>query len=205
MVTIRSYLASDADALIAIQRQCFPPPYPESLHWTREQIASHVRHFPDGALCAVGDGQLVGSCTANRITFDPAHPRHTWAEAAADGWLSNCDPAGDTLYGVDIAVVPAWRGRGVARLFYETRYALVRRLGLKRFLAASRLAGLHRHPALEPETYAEQVIAEKLVDPVITPQLRAGLRPLTVVRDYLSDLESRNCALLMEWRNPELP
>ena len=52
--------------------------------------------------------------------------------------------------------------------------------------------------------YAAAVIAGTLTDPVITPQLRAGLQPLTVVQGYLSDTEARDCALLMEWPNPEL-
>lgn len=89
-------------------------------------------------------------------------------------------------------------------MLYEARYALVRHLGLKRFLAGSRLSGYRAHAdRLTPEQYADAVVRGDLNDPVITPQLRSGLRPVRVVRGYLPDEESCDNALLMEWRNPE--
>lgn len=198
-VHVRPYTLTDFDQLLRIQQECFPPPFPAELWWKREQIASHVAHFPVGALCAVSAGELVGSATCTRLVFDPKHPGHTWAQAADDGWIRTCDPHGDTLYGIDVAVRPNWRGRGVARALYQARFALVRRLGLKRFLAGSRISGCHLHRDLTPEAYAAEVIAGRLTDPVITPQLKAGLHPLGVVHDYLADEEAGNCALLMEW------
>lgn len=204
---LRPYTNADLDGLLAIQRACFPPPFPPELWWQPGQIAAHVRLFPAGALCAVADADntLIGSATAHCITFDPAHPAHTWAQVSADGWLTNHEPRGDTLYGVDVAVHPHWRGRGVARAFYHARFALVRHLGLKRFLCGSRLSGYHHHAdRLSPENYAAAVVAGQLTDPVVSPQLKAGLRPLTVVRGYLPDVESRDNALLMTWDNPDL-
>jgi GNAT superfamily N-acetyltransferase len=197
---VRPYTEADTPALRLIQEECFPPPFPQELLWSAAQIASHVRHFPDGALAVELDGALVGSATCTRRRWDPAHPHHTWAEAADDGWIRTCDPAGDTLYGIDVAVRPAWRGRGVARALYQARFALVRRLGLARFHAGSRISGYHRHAAtLTPQAYADAVVAGRLVDPVITPQLRAGLRPVCMLPGYLHDAEAHDHALLMEW------
>ncbi len=205
---IRSYGPADLAALIAIQRECFPPPFPQELWWNAEQIATHARVFPEGALCAEsGDGTLVASATAHVQRWSPDDGDHTWAQASDGGYLRNHDPAGDTLYGVDVAVRPAWRGQGIARALYQARYALVRRLRLRRFLAGSRLAGYaayrDAHPGTTPEDYAREVLAGRVLDPVITPQLSAGLEPIRVVRAYLDDVESAGCALLMEWRNPD--
>lgn len=205
MLRIRPYTMADLAGLLVIQRECFPPPFPPELWWQPEQIASHVRVFPSGALCAEDDGELVASATAHILRWDPRGPDHTWSAASDHGFLRNHDPRGNTLYGVDVAVRPAWRGHGVARALYQARFALVRTLGLERFLAGSRLSGYraqHRH--MSPEQYADAVVRGELDDPVITPQLRAGLHPLRVVRDYLPDEESCDHALLMEWRNPDL-
>ncbi len=204
-IVVRPYTLADFAQLERIQRECFPPPFSPDLWWRREQIASHIAHFPEGALAAVAfngehAGELVGSATCTRLRIDPAAPGHTWAHAADDGWIRTCDPQGETLYGIDIAVRPAWRGRGVARALYGARFALVERLGLQRFLAGSRISGYHRHRDLTPEAYVAQVIAGQLIDPVITPQLRAGLKPVGLVRGYLPDVEAADCALLMEWR-----
>jgi ribosomal protein S18 acetylase RimI-like enzyme len=203
---VRTYRLDDYEALLRVQRECFPPPFPVELLWTREQIESHVATFPAGCLCAEADGELIGSATAHIIRWNPLHAEHTWREAADDGYLRNHDPQGDTLYGVDIAVRPTWRGHGVARALYRARYDLVRKLRLKRFVAGSRISGYHRFSdRLSPEEYTQAVIAGQLDDPVITPQLRAGLEPVQLLREYLDDAEAANCALLMQWRNPELP
>lgn len=204
-VVIRSYTEADIPQLLEVQRECFPPPYPEEQLWTPEQLRSHIAVFPAGALCAEIDGKVVASCTSLIIAFDPAHPQHTWAEVSDNGYIRTHNPRGNTLYGIDIAVRPAYRGRGIARLLYRARFDLVVRLGLERFLTAGRMPGYHRHAGtLTVEEYAQRVIAGELADPVITPQLRAGLRPVAVVRDYIPDEESANAALLLEWPNPHV-
>lgn len=204
-IIIRSYTRADIPQLIEVQRECFPPPYPEDQLWKPEQLESHIERFPEGALCAEIDGVIAGSSTSLIIQFDPDHPHHTWEEVADGGYIRTHNPAGDSLYGIDMAVRPAYRGRGVAKRMYQARFDLVRRLGLKRFLAAGRMPGYHRYAsAMSPEEYAARVVAGELVDPVLTPQLRAGLRPVTVIREYIQDEESRNCALLLEWPNPDL-
>jgi ribosomal protein S18 acetylase RimI-like enzyme len=203
-ITVRSYREDDFAALVDIQRASFPPPFPSELWWKREQIRSHLTVFPQGALCAEIDGELVGSATAHIIRWQPDHGARTWSEVSDDGYLRNHDPAGDTLYGVDIAVRPDFRRQGVARVLYQARYDLVCDLGLARFMAGSRLAGYHLQRArLTPEAYADAVCQGTLTDPVITPQLRAGLLPLRVVHGYLPDEDAGDCALLMEWRNPQ--
>lgn len=199
-VTVRRYRGADFAQLRRIQEECFPPPFPQELLWSRAQIDSHVQHFPAGSLAAEADGELVGSATCTRIRWDPAHPQHTWAEVADDGWIRTSDPQGDALYGIDVAVRPAWRGRGVARALYQARFALVRELGLRRFLAGSRISGFHRHAErMSAQAYVDAVTAGAIADPVITPQLRAGLRPVCLLPGYLSDAEAHDHALLMEW------
>lgn len=45
-----------------------------------------------------------------------------------------------------------------------------------------------------------EVVAGRMIDPVITPQRKAGLKPVCVIRNYLPDEESGNNAMLLEWR-----
>jgi len=200
-IKVRTYTLDDWDALYRIQRECFPPPFPEEQIWSREQIAGHLRIFPEGALCAEVNGEVVGSCTALIVQFDPAHPDHSWAVVTDSGSITTHNPQGDTLYGVDVSVRPDFRGKGVAKAMYQARFNLVRRLGLTRFMAGGRMPGYHRYAdRLTPEAYAAEVIAGRIIDPVITAQLKAGLKPVQVVHNYLIDEESGNNALLLEWR-----
>ena len=193
---VRSYRLEDYPQLLAIQRACFPVPYPEEQLWSEAQIASHLQHFAFGALCVEADGRLIASATALILE----NPAHTFAAATDNGFIGNHNPLGDTLYGVDMAVHPQWRGRGVARMLYQARFALVRSLGLKRFVAAGRMPGLVHQPNLSPEEYVARVVSGELTDPTLTPQLKNGLSPVRVLHGYIEDAESRDCALLLEWQ-----
>lgn len=203
-LTIRSYKREDFRQLIEVQRECFPPPYPEEQLWNHEQLECHITLFPEGALCAEISGVIVGSATSLIVQFDPRHPEHTWARVSDNGYIRTHNPRGNVLYGIDMAVRPAYRRQGIARALYEARYDLVRRLRLDAFVAGGRMPGYHLYRrTLTPEDYANKVIEGLITDPVLTPQLRSGLKPIVLLRDYLPDDESGNCALLLCWKDPE--
>jgi GNAT superfamily N-acetyltransferase len=203
-VQIRRYGIDDYPELRRIQQECFPPPFPEELLWSQAQILSHTAHFPEGALCAEHAGSLDGSASSHIVRWHPDDAPHSWVDISAEGFLSNHDPAGNVLYGVDIAVRPAFRGLGIARSFYQARFEIVRSRGLDGFISGSRLSGYHALATeMTLEEYARQVIAGSRHDPVISPQMKAGLRPLRLIRDYVVDPQSGNAALLMAWMNPE--
>lgn len=200
---IRNYVESDIEALIEIQRQCFPPPYPPELWWNRDQLLQHMERFPSGALCAEVNGRLVGSLTTMITDFDPSHAHHSWANMTDKGYIGTHDPTGDTLYVVDISVSPAARGLGLGKQMLQSAYELVIALGLKRLLGGGRMPGYGAvRSEVTPEDYVEDVLQGRRRDPVIGFLLHCGRTPLAVVPDYLDDEESANYALLMEWRNP---
>jgi len=202
---IRNYTEQDIEALIDIQRECFPPPYPSELWWNREQLIQHIERFPAGALCAEVDGRLVGSLTTMITPFDPAHTEHGWAEMTDNGYIGTHDAAGDTLYVVDISVSPAARGLGLGKQMLQSAYELVIALGLTRLLGGGRMPGYGAvQHEVTPERYVDDVLHGRRRDPVIGFLLHCGRTPLAVVPDYLDDEESANHALLMEWRNPLL-
>lgn len=202
---IRNYGPSDFEGLIRVQEACFPPPYPSELWWNEEQLSEHVARFPEGALCVEMDGKVVGSMTALRRNLD-AEERHDWASVTDDGYIRNHEPDGDTLYIVDICVMPEYRRFGLGKWLMQSMYETVVRLGCRRLLGAGRMPGYSRvADRLTPEQYVEQVKLGERKDPVLTFLLKCGRMPVGVVRDYLDDEESGNNAALMEWRNPFLP
>lgn len=202
---IRPYSLEDFPQLLEIQRECFPLPYPEEQLWNMDQVQSHIAHFPAGALCVEHQGQLIASATALIKQWNPGDPPHTFYEASGGGYISNHNPTGNSLYGIDIAVRPAWRGQGIARQLYSARFELVRQLGLERFLTAGRIPSYHRvAKQFSPEQYVQKVIQGELIDPTITAQIKNGLEPVQLLHEYIEDQESHNCALLMQWTNPDL-
>lgn len=200
---IRNYTNEDFGELIRIQSECFPPPFPPELWWNEEQLSNHVKLFPAGAVCVEVEGRLAGSMTGLIVSYDPQHPEHSWAEITDEGYIRNHDPEGDTLYIVDISVSPAYRKLGLGKWMMQSMYELVVELGLCRLLGGGRMSGYHLvADRLSPDQYLEEIMAGRLKDPVITFLLRCGRTPVAIARHYLEDEESRNNAVLMEWRNP---
>lgn len=202
-VVIRNYTKKDFDELIQIQSECFPPPFPTELWWNKEQLENHAELFPEGALCIEVNGQLAGSLTGLIVDFNPSHPSHTWEEITDNGYIRNHNPAGNTLYIVDISVRPKFRKLGLGKLMMQAMYQVVVELGLDRLLGGGRMPGYHKAAQeMTAEEYLQKLIAGVKKDPVITFLLGCGRTPLTVVENYLEDEESHHYGVLMEWKNP---
>lgn len=200
---IRNYTQSDFFELIQIQAESFPPPYPSEQWWNQEQLTNHVTLFPEGAICVEIDGVLAGSMTALIVSFDPSHPEHSWGEVTDHGYIRNHNPNGDTLYIVDLCIRPSHRKLGLGQLMMQAMYELVVHKGLKRLLGGGRMPGYGCYAdTLTPEQYLEKIVSGDLKDPVISFLMRCGRTPVQAVTNYLEDEESRNCAALMEWKNP---
>ncbi|MBM7563354.1 GNAT family N-acetyltransferase [Paenibacillus sacheonensis] len=202
-IVIRNYTHADFANMIDIQRQCFPPPFPSELWWNEAQLKEHVTRFPDGALCAELDGRLIGSITGLKVDDEQLHGAHSWESITDGGYIRNHAPHGDTLYIVDICVVPDMRKAGIGKWLMQSMYETVVHLRLKRLLGGGRMPGYHRcADTISPDEYLSGVVSGRFNDPVISFLLRCGRMPVGTAADYLEDEESRNYAALMEWKNP---
>lgn len=201
-ITVHPYTIDDFNELLTIQKEAFPPPFPEELWWSKEHIAAHAETFPQGAMLARFDGQPAGSATSLITRYDGS--LHTWEEAADNGFIKNThDPGGDTLYGIDVCVRPAFRGKGVAKALYEARKQLVQELELSRYIAGCRIPGFHTYAdQMSPVEYVNKVTSGELTDLVLSFMLTQGLSPLQVIPGYVEDHESLNYAVIVEWQNP---
>ncbi len=198
-VIVRAMTPDDFDAVVAIQRECFPAPFPEDQLWTREHLASHLRRFPEGQFVAELDGALVGSASSALISEETWQRHLPWEQTLGGFHLTSHESNGTTLYGADIRVAPLARGMGVGRGLYAARFELVEQLGLVRYGTACRMPDCLAS-GLAPADYAVEVAAGMRVDRTLTPLLRFGLTLVEVVHEYMPDEESRDAAALLEWR-----
>jgi GNAT superfamily N-acetyltransferase len=193
---------ADLDDVVALQRDCFPEPFPEELLWQKEHLERHLEIFPEGQFVVREEGKVVASAS-NAILSEEHYQKHLpWEEAVGGFWMSAHDPNGTTLYGLDISVAPACRGRGLGASLYLARFALVRRLKLKRYATSCRMPGFAEWVAHNPgkdRDYVSEVRNGRIVDRTLTPLLRYGLVPLGIAYDHMDDPESLNCACLLEW------
>lgn len=204
-VVVRQTTPADFPGIIALTQAT----YPGAPSWTEDQLASHLRIFPEGQFVAVhrDTGGIVGMAASLIVLWDDYDVTASWRDFTARGAFTNHDPVrGRTLYGAEIMVSPTVQGQGVGSQLYAARQALVRRLGLLRIRAGARLRDYHRFAGrMSAEEYATAVMRGELVDRTLTFQLRRGYRVIGVVSSYLRhDPESLGYAAVIEWVNPDV-
>ena len=199
-LVVRPLALDDLGAIQEIQRRCFPDLQP----WSESNLQSHLTTFPEGQIGIELDGKLVASSSSLILDSTKWKDKHTFEQVCPRGYLSNHDPEGNLLYGIDIVVDPDARGMRLARRIYEYRMELVDELGLRKIVIAGRIPGYAEHADdMSAREYVRKVVAKELADPVLTAQLSNGFVIRSVLRGYLPrDEESRGHAVLMELLNP---
>lgn len=199
---IRRRTEEDAKAIPALMRRVYPPPHgPESI-WKPSNLLKHLEYFPEGQFVAdAGNGQLIGSATTMRTTWERGVGPHTWLEITGGGTLETHQPQGPILYGVDIAVDPAHQGIGVGSQLYATRLDLGRELGCAAFAAGARVPGYAAYAkVLSIREYLEAVVHGDLFDSTLSKQIQLGFTILSVLPRYARDPETHGFAALIFMR-----
>lgn len=200
-ILVRKTTYQDADAINRIVMAC----YQGVLPYSHDALRAQINHFPEGQMVIEYEGKVIGFCATMIISGRDAMRPHTWKEITGSGFASRHDPLGDYLYGIDICVDPAFRGKRIGSRLYNERRRVCQELKLKGILFGARIPGYARKKKQfpTPELYLEAVKAKQIKDPTVTFQMRNGFEPLMVLNDYLpSDSESHGFAILMSWKNP---
>lgn len=198
-MVIRNIREEDIDRIIALQEVCFPGMDP----WKREHLESHLEHFPEGQFCAEFEGEIIGSCSSLLINFDEYDDRHTWQDITDDGYITNHNPDGMNMYGIEVMVSPEYRRMKIGHRLYEARKDLARRLNLKSIIIGGRIPNYHKYQEeMTPRQYVEQVMLHQIYDPVLSFQLLNEFSLMRINPNYLpDDKASSTYATLMEWNN----
>ena len=202
-IIVRKTKFSDATVINEIVQKCYPGVAPYSL----DSLKAQINHFAEGQVVVEFDGVVVGFCitfiTSEKEGLEP----HTWKDITGGGFASRHDPLGNYLYGMDICVDPAYRGKKIGERLYNERKKLCQKFKLKGIIFGARIPGYSRKKKIypTPEQYVEAVKSRIIRDLTISFQMRNGFTPILVMKDYLpSDHESLGYAVLMKWENPSL-
>lgn len=198
-IVLRQTRIEDYEAIREMALRCFPGMHP----WEQGQIESQISIFPEGQMCIEFDGKIAASTSNLIVDFDDYDDWQNWKEIADSGYIRNHDPAGDTLYGIEIMVDPAYRGMKFARRLYEARKELCRHRNLHSIIIGGRIPGYGKHAdKMSAREYVERVIRKELTDPVLTVQLSNGFTLRSLIPNYFpSDEASKGYATFLEWIN----
>jgi predicted amidohydrolase/GNAT superfamily N-acetyltransferase len=198
-IKLRVLKPEDYEAIVALQRQCFP----DMKTWTREQFDSLIKVFPEGQLCITLNREIIASSSSLIVDLDEYHETHTWRDISGQGYATNHDPHGDTLYGIEIMVAPKFRGYKLSRRLYNERKKFARKLNLRRIVLGGRIPAYHKYAdKMSARKYVEKVLERVIYDPVLTAQIANGFVLKRLIPEYLpGDKESKGFATLLEWTN----
>lgn len=193
---IRNATPEDAIQMEYIQKQCYP-----SLDATelinRDHFINHIKIFPEGQIVLERDGIVVGSASTFRSHFPTQE--QTFLESSDNLWITNVHvPDGEWLYGIDMGILPEYRGLGLSKEMYLVRQELCKKLGLKGQLIAGMTIGygkVKERMTIEEYCYALEI--KKFSDPTVTPQNKAGFRWIKPLYNHINDPEAGFACILM--------
>jgi len=171
--------------------------------WTRKQFAAQINRFPEGQICIEDNGRVVAGAISMIVEYDRFGDRHKYEDITSNGFLTNHDPNGDVLYGVDVFVDPDYREMRLGRRLYDARKELCRSLNLRAIVAGGRIPGYEQYAGeMKPEEYIDLVKRRELYDPILSFQLANDFHVRRVITGYLpEDQESKAFATLVQWDN----
>jgi ribosomal protein S18 acetylase RimI-like enzyme len=122
-IKMRTLKKNDYNDVIKLQKQCFPGMKP----WKKEQFDSLINIFPDGQICIIFNNKLIASSCSLILDMDEYDETQNWREMTDRGYITNHNPTGHTLYGIEIMVDPEFRGLKLARRLYNKRKQLAQK------------------------------------------------------------------------------
>lgn len=126
-VKCRNICPEDFNAICALQLACFPGMKP----WSSGQFESILAIFPEGQFCIEYNKKIVASSCSLIIRRSNYAETASWNQLTDNGFITNHDLQGDTLYGMEIMVHPDYREMKLARRLYEARKNLVKEYNSK--------------------------------------------------------------------------
>jgi GNAT superfamily N-acetyltransferase len=193
---VRNATVEDAVQMEYVQKQCYPTLH-ESELMNRNHFINHIKIFPEGQIVVEKDGIIVGSASTMRSFFPVADK--TYLETTDNLWITSAHvPDGDWMYGIDMGVLPEYRGLGLSREMYLVRQEVCKSLGLKGQIIAGMTIGYGRvKDKMTIEEYCYALEIKKFTDPTVTPQKKAGFRWIKPLYNHINDPEAGYASILM--------
>jgi GNAT superfamily N-acetyltransferase len=193
---LRNATADDVIQMEYVQKQCYPT-LDKSELLNREHFINHINIFPEGQFVIEREGVIIGS-TSTMLVYFPKENK-SFLDETDDLWITNKHrPDGDWMYGLDMGVLPEYRGLGLSRELYLARQEVCKKLRIKGQVIAGMTIGYGRvKDKMTIEEYCYALEIRKFTDPTVTPQNKAGFRWIKPLYNYINDPEAGFACILM--------
>ncbi len=203
-IKIRQANISDIEQIVDVEKKA----------WKAEGAAdsqkfeSRIKTFQKGTLVAELEGKIIGVVVTEIINYnDWQNKNFTWYDVTDNGFLAKThNPNGDTIYGVDLSVIPD-APPGVGTKLLECIAKMAIKYNMRGGMLGGRMPDYHAFAnKYSPEEYIKQKKETKKglepLDSEIRFYSRAGLKIIKILPNYFKDPESLDYGLLLFWKNP---
>ena len=191
-----------ADDLERIEFACFPSVDTDD-RYDAAELHQLACDFPKGCVVVLDGDAPVAMGLGIRVHFDFSCVQHSIHDiVGADGASGHVDD-GPWYYGTALAVLPAYRRRGIGSRLYDMRKEICSDLNLAGIVAGGAIPGYanHKH-AMTAATYVDKVNKGELYDTTLTMQIANGFDVRDVIANYFIDPHVDNWASFIVWDNP---
>ncbi|MBT8318003.1 MAG: bifunctional GNAT family N-acetyltransferase/carbon-nitrogen hydrolase family protein [Lutibacter sp.] len=172
-------------------------------YWKEHQIKTLIDRFPEGQVVIKVNNQIAGVALSLIVDYHEFEDEHNYEKITGNYSFDTHSNDGNVLYGIDIFIIPEFRGLRLGRRLYDYRKELCERLNLKGVAFGGRIPNYHKYAdKLTPKEYINKVRSREIHDPVLNFQISNDFHPAKILKGYLEgDKASNEFAVLLEWDN----
>src|SRR5690554_4578726 len=155
-------------------------------YWKEHQIKTLIQQFPEGQVVIKVNNHIAGCALSIILDYHEFDDQQTYRQVTGNYTFNTHSPDGDVLYGIDIFIMPEYRGMRLGRRLYDYRKDLCERLNLKGIAFGGRIPIYHKYmDTLSPKAYIEKVRLKEIHDPVLNFQISNDFHPSKILKNYL--------------------
>lgn len=194
---LRNAKLADVAEMEYVQAQCYPSLSAAEII-KKQHFQNHINLFPEGQLVIETQDKQIIATTSTFLCHFPEHD-HTFLAATDNLWLTKSHQKnGQWMYGVDMGVLPKYRGLGLSKELYKARQTICQQLGICGQVTVGMPIGYGRYKHLfSIAAYCEKLKNNELSDPTVSAQRKAGFIWIRPIFNYLTDPEAGNAGILM--------
>ncbi len=171
--------------------------------WEKEKINRLTSIFPEGQVVIKINGKIVACALSIVVDYDKYSDNHTYNKITQNYSFKSHNEEGDVLYGLDVFVVPEYRGLRLGRRLYDYRKELCEKHNLKGIVLGGRIPNYQDYAdKYSPKEYIEKVKGKEIDDHVLNFHISNDFRPSRILKAYLEgEASAESNAVLLKWDN----
>lgn len=192
---------SDYDSLKRAVEQVYPNGH--NPWWEKDKIRKLSRKFQEGQVAIKVNGEIVACALSIIVNYDKFSDNHTVKKITQNYTFDTHNEEGDVLYGLDVFVIPEYRGLRLGRRLYDYRKELCEKYNLRGIVVGGAIVNYQKYlEEYTPKQYIEQVKRKEIDDDILNFHIANDFYPSRILKAYTEGENARNeYSVLLKWDN----